>query len=73
MSVNFANRFFSVTLFTLASIVTQSACSQVGQYCQFDNEAIANNDNLRAATLQTTHYRNIKLSAYKYIHAILEK
>ncbi len=73
MSVNFATSFFSITLFTLASIVTQPAWSQVGEYCQFDNEAIANKDNLRAATLQNTSDRNIKLAADKEYQAIVKQ
>ena len=56
MSANIATRFFSLVVSTnfLAAIAAQSAFAQVGEYCQFDREAIATKENLRNAAFQDT-------------------
>ncbi|MCA6532074.1 MAG: hypothetical protein IM585_21660 [Pseudanabaena sp. M135S2SP2A07QC] len=54
MSANIATRFFSVVVSTnfLAAIAAQSTFAQVGEYCQFDREAIATKENLRNTKTQ---------------------
>ncbi|PZV17718.1 MAG: hypothetical protein DCF20_04940 [Pseudanabaena sp.] len=54
MSANIATRFFSVVVSTsfLAAIGAHPTFSQVGEYCQFEREAIATKENLRNAVFE---------------------
>ncbi|MBD2176476.1 family 10 glycosylhydrolase [Pseudanabaena sp. FACHB-1998] len=47
-------RTFALILFTLSEIFIQPVSAQVGEYCQFENEAIASKDKLRIKALQNS-------------------
>jgi hypothetical protein len=74
MSANIATRFFSLIVSTnfLAAIAAQSAFAQVGEYCQFEREAIATKENLRAAVFQDTS-KSANLDATKEYQAIVKE
>jgi len=56
----------------LAAIAAQSTFAQVGEYCQFDREAIATKENLRAAVFQDTS-KSANLDATKEYQAIVKE
>jgi uncharacterized lipoprotein YddW (UPF0748 family) len=74
MSANIATRFFSLVVSTnfLAAIAAQSAFAQVGEYCQFDREAIATKENLRNAAFQDTS-KGANLDANQAYQAIIKE
>jgi hypothetical protein len=74
MSANIATRFFSLVVSTnfLAAIAAQSAFAQVGEYCQFDREAIATKENLRNAVFQDAS-KSTNLEANKEYQAIIKE
>ena len=73
MSVNIATRFFSLVACTnfLAAIVAQPSFAQVGEYCQFERDAIAAKENLRAAVFQDTS-KSPNLDATKEYQATIK-
>jgi hypothetical protein len=74
MSANIATRFFSLIVSTnfLAAIAAQSAFAQVGEYCQFEREAIATKENLRNAVFQDAS-QSTNLEANKEYQAIIKE
>jgi hypothetical protein len=74
MTANIATRFFSLIVSTnfLAAIAAQSAFAQVGEYCQFEREAIASKENLRVAVFQDTS-KSTNLDATKEYQAIIKE
>ena len=74
MSVNIATRFFSLVVSTnfLAAIVAQPALAQVGEYCQFERDAIATKENLRDAVFQDTS-KNANPDATKEYQAVIKE
>jgi Glycosyl hydrolase-like 10 len=74
MSVNIATRFFSLVVCTnfLAAIVAQPSFAQVGEYCQFEREAIAVKENLRDAVFQDTD-KSPNLDATKEYQATIKE
>ncbi len=73
MTVNIAIRIFSLTLCTVMGIVTQPASAQVGEYCQFENEAIANKDNLRLAAFPDSSSKSVNLTATKAYQELVKQ
>ena len=73
MSVNIATQFISLIVCTnfLVAIVSQPALAQVGEYCQFESEAIATKENLRIAAFQDTT-KSANLVATKEYQAIMK-
>jgi hypothetical protein len=56
----------------LGMSMNQSALAQVGEYCQFEGEAIANKENLRIAAFQDTS-KSANLDAIKEYQAIIKQ
>ena len=74
MSANIATRFFSLVVATnfLEAISAQSAFAQVGEYCQFEREAIATKKNLRNAIFQDAS-QSTNLETNKEYQAIIKE
>ena len=74
MSVNIATQFISLIVCTnfLVAIVSQPALAQVGEYCQFESEAIATKENLRIAAFQDTT-KSANLAATREYQAIMKE
>lgn len=75
MSATITSRLFALAIFTLAGIFTPPVFAQVGEYCQFENEAIATKDNLRTAAFQDdpSSASSTKLAATKEYQAIVQQ
>lgn len=74
MSVNIATQFFSLIVGTnfLIAIALQPAFAQIGEYCQFDKEAIATKENLRMAAFEDTT-KSTNLAATREYQAIMKE
>ncbi len=75
MSATITTRLFTLALITnfAASLgLTQPALAQVGEYCQFENEAIATKENLRLAAFPN-QASNANLAAIKEYQAIVQQ
>ena len=76
MSITRISRFLALTLFTWAGIASQPVWAQVGDYCQFENEAIANKDKLRTIAFQDSSNKSgnsAKIAATKEYQAIVKE
>jgi hypothetical protein len=75
MLVTRISRLLALTLFILAGSFTQPAFAQVGEYCQFEKEAIAHKDKLRMAAFQENNKseNSDKIAAMEEYQALVKQ